>query len=119
MRPCAIASFPSINVRPVTRFLQIFERLRTNLNLSSKNPVETKKASAFKEALAYIKRAMSLFTSTAEASHGPEINSSFISKVVSELHMFCHHQHQGFNSMTVSIVMNSIFILSKKIFSIT
>lgn len=78
--------------------------------LIQKKRIETKKASAFKEALAYIIRAMSLFTPTAEASHGPEINSSFISKVVSKLHIFCHHQYQGFNSMFVSITMNFIFI---------
>jgi len=57
---------------------------------------------------------MSLFTPTAEASHGPEINSFFISKVVSKLHMFCHHQYQGFNSMIVSIIMNLIFISVQK-----
>jgi hypothetical protein len=82
--------------------------------LIQKRHIEIKKASAFEEALADIKRAMSLFTPTAEASHGPEINSFFISKVVSKLHIFCHHQYSGFSSMIVSITMKFIFISFQK-----
>jgi hypothetical protein len=50
--------------------------------------MEAKKASAFEEAPAYIKRAMSLSNTTAEASHGPEINAVLISKMVSKLHVY-------------------------------
>jgi hypothetical protein len=79
---------------------------------------KNRKASTFEEAPAYIKKAMSLSNTYAEASHGPEINAFFISKMVSTLHDFCPHQHQSFIFMIVSISKDFMQIPTVKIFPI-